>query len=66
MQHGRLVLDGPFDYHDRTILQAYAAGHDPAGVCRLLEDPDRPSDAQAWAENATAELDIRGENCEFK
>jgi hypothetical protein len=63
---GGLVLDGPSDYHDRTILRAYAAGAAPETVCRLLEDPDRPSDARAWAENATAELSIRGENCDVQ
>jgi len=63
---GQPVVDGPFDYHDRTILEAYAAGVDVLGVCRLLEDPQRPSDAQAWAANATAELDIRGRDCDVK
>jgi Polysaccharide biosynthesis enzyme WcbI len=63
---GQPVVDGPFDYHDRTILEAYASGIDVAAVCRLLEDPERPSDAQAWAANATAELDIRGQDCEVK
>jgi hypothetical protein len=63
---GQPVVDGPFDYHDRTILEAYNSGIDVAGVCRLLEDPERPSDAQAWAANATAELDIRGQDCEVK
>jgi Polysaccharide biosynthesis enzyme WcbI len=63
---GQPVINGPFDYHDRTILEAYASGIDVPGVCRLLEDPERPSDAQAWAANATAELDIRGQDCEVK
>jgi hypothetical protein len=60
------VLDGPFDYHDRSILQAYADGVDVAGACRLLEDPERPSDARSWAAEATAELDIRGQDCEVQ
>ena len=60
------VLDGPFDYHDRSILQAYADGVDVAGACLLLEDPERPSDAQAWAAEATAELDVRGQGCEVQ
>lgn len=63
---GRPVVDGPFDYHDRTILEAYASGLDPAATCRLLEDPDQPSDAVAWAANATAELDIRGQGCDVQ
>jgi hypothetical protein len=63
---GQPVVDGPFDYHDRTILEAYASGVDVPGVCRLLEDPDLPSDAQTWATNATAELESRGQNCEVK
>ncbi len=63
---GQPVIDGPFDYHDRTILEAYVAGIDVPGVCRLLEDPDLPSDAQTWATNATAELEIRGQDCEVK
>lgn len=63
---GQPVVDGPFDYHDRTILEAYASDIDVQGVCRLLKDPERPSDAQAWAANATAELDMRGRDCEVK
>jgi hypothetical protein len=61
---GQPVVDGAFDYHDRSILEGYAAGFDPQAVCRLLEDPDRPSNAQTWAENATAELSVRGEDCD--
>jgi Polysaccharide biosynthesis enzyme WcbI len=61
---GQPVVDGPFDYHDRTILQAYVAGLDVASTCRLLEDPDRPSNAPALAASATAELDIRGKGCD--
>ncbi|HEY3959491.1 MAG TPA: WcbI family polysaccharide biosynthesis putative acetyltransferase [Solirubrobacteraceae bacterium] len=60
------VLDGPFDYHDRSILRAYADGVDVAGACRLLADPERPSDADSWAAEATAELDIRGKDCEVQ
>jgi hypothetical protein len=63
---GQPVVDGPFDYHDRAILQAYGSGIDIPGACRLLDDPDRPSDAPAWAANATAELDIRGRNCDVQ
>jgi hypothetical protein len=59
------VVDGPFDYHDRTILEAYASGLDVEATCRLLEDQHRPSDAAAWAANATAELDIRGKDCDI-
>jgi hypothetical protein len=60
------ILDGPFDYHDRTILEAYCSGVDPKATCRLLEDPERASDAQAWAANATDELDIRGHDCDVQ
>jgi hypothetical protein len=63
---GQPVVDGPFDYHDRTILEAYASGLDVSGVCSLLADPERPSDVRVWAANATAELDIRGKDCEVK
>ncbi len=63
---GEPVVDGPFDYHDRTILEAYASGLDVEATCRLLEDPDKPSDAAAWAANATAELDIRGKDCDIQ
>jgi hypothetical protein len=63
---GGLVLDGPSDYHDRTILRAYAAGVDVADACLLLEDPERPSAARAWAEEATAELSVRGRDCEVQ
>lgn len=62
---GAPVLDGPFDYHDRVILNAYSAGSDVPEVCRLLADPERPSDAQAWATHATAELEIRGRDCDI-
>jgi hypothetical protein len=63
---GQPVVDGPFDYHDRVILQAYAAGLDVGETCTLLEDPERPSNAQAWAADATAELDLRGRDCEIQ
>ena len=63
---GQPVVDGPFDYHDRTILEAYATGIDVPGVCHLLEDSELPSEAHAWAASATAELDIRGRDCEVK
>ncbi len=61
---GAPVVDGPFDYHDRVILNAYNAGCDIPEVCRLLADPERPSDAQAWAAHATAELETRGRDCD--
>lgn len=60
------VLTGPFDYHDRSILQAYAAGLDVAAACALLEDPEVASDAQDWAAHATAELDVRGQDCDVQ
>ncbi len=63
---GGLVLDGPSDYHDRTILWAYAAGVGVADACLLLEDPERPSAARAWSEEATAELSVRGRDCEVQ
>lgn len=63
---GQPVVDGPFDYHDRTILESYAAGIDVSGVRCLLEDPDLPSEAQAWVASATAELETRGQDCEVK
>jgi hypothetical protein len=61
---GQPVIDGPFDYHDRAILEAFGSGLDVAGTCRLLEDPERPSDASAWAASATAELYARGQDCD--
>jgi hypothetical protein len=61
---GQPVIDGPFDYHDRSILHAYYSGLDVVDACRLLKDPERPSEAQAWAANATAELDLRGRDCD--
>jgi hypothetical protein len=63
---GQPVIDGPFDYHDRTILEAFAAGLDAPRTCRLLEDTERPSDAPDWAAKATAELDIRGQGCDVQ
>ncbi len=62
---GQPVIDGPFDYHDYSILQSYAAGRDIASTCKLLEDPEHPSNARAWAAKATAELDIRGQGCDI-
>ncbi|HKG40061.1 MAG TPA: WcbI family polysaccharide biosynthesis putative acetyltransferase [Conexibacter sp.] len=64
-EDGRPVVDGPFDYHDRTILKAYAAGLDVAAACALLADPEQPSDAPSWADRATAELEVRGQGCEI-
>lgn len=63
---GQPVVDGPFDYHDRSILQAYAAGLDVASTCRSLADPDLPSNVEDWAAQATAELDIRGQDCDIQ
>jgi hypothetical protein len=63
---GQPVVDGPFDYHDRVILQAFAMGCDVAQTRRVLEDPERPSDAVDWASKATAELDIRGQGCDVQ
>jgi hypothetical protein len=58
------VLDGPFDYHDRSILRAYASGLDIEAACARLQDAEMPSDAESWAAHATAELEIRGEDCD--
>jgi Polysaccharide biosynthesis enzyme WcbI len=63
---GQPIVDGPFDYHDRVILQAYADGLDAPATRRLLADPDRPSDAPAWAAKASAELEIRGRDCDVQ
>jgi hypothetical protein len=60
------VLDGPFDYHDRSIIRAYASGLDVDAACAQLEDPEVPSDAQRWAAQATAELEIRGRACDVQ
>ncbi len=62
---GQPVVDGPFDYHDRTILASYAAGEGVQRTCELLSDPDRPSTAPAWAASATAELGVRGQGCDI-
>lgn len=61
---GAVVVDAPFDYHDRTILEAYAEGASVRATCELLADPDRPSEAPTWAERATAELALRGRDCD--
>jgi hypothetical protein len=63
---GAAIHDGPFDYHDRVILRAFAAGVDVTGACVLLEAASEPSNAPAWAAHATAELDIRGEDCDIE
>jgi hypothetical protein len=62
---GTPVLDGPFDYHDRSVIRAYAAGLDAKAACASMADPELPSDAQAWADSATAELEIRGRDCDI-
>ena len=62
---GQPVVDGPFDYHDRAVLQAYASGMGVAATCRLLEDPDRASGALESAASATAELGVRGRDCDI-
>jgi Polysaccharide biosynthesis enzyme WcbI len=63
---GQPVVDGPFDYHDRSILRAYAEGLDEDAALALLGDPELPSDARAWAASATAELDERGRDCDVQ
>jgi hypothetical protein len=63
---GQPVVDGPFDYHDRSILEAYSSGLDVLATCRSLEDPERPSDAQLWAAGATVELGERGRDCDVQ
>jgi Polysaccharide biosynthesis enzyme WcbI len=61
---GAPVIDGPFDYHDRTILDAYTRGTSVAGALALLADPARTSDALEQAERAIAELEVRGRDCD--
>jgi hypothetical protein len=63
---GQPVVDGPFDYHDRSILTAYESGLNVGATCLLLEDPQVPSNARTWASQATAELDIRGQACDVQ
>jgi hypothetical protein len=63
---GRPVVDGPFDYHDRLILEAYVERKTVDEVCRLLGDPERPSHAVAWAAETTAELELRGRDCDVE
>lgn len=65
-EEGQPVVDGPFDYHDRSILRAYASGLDVADTCRLLEDSELPSAAPSWAANATVELNLRGQDCDIE
>ena len=63
---GQPVVDGPFDYHDMSILRAYGSGLDVGGACLLLKDPQVPSDARTWASQATAELDVRDQACDVQ
>ncbi len=60
------VLDGPFDYHDRSILHAYADGVSVQEARSRLEDPEIPSEAEDWAARATSELDVRGQDCDVQ
>jgi hypothetical protein len=62
---GQKVTDGPSPYHDRVILRAFNEGMTVADVCRLLADPDRPSDAAAGAVAGTNELDRRSADCDM-
>jgi len=61
---GAPVLDGPFDYHDREILRAYTSGIEVESACERLEDADLPSTAEDCAARATAELELRGQDCD--
>jgi hypothetical protein len=61
---GRPVADGPFDYHDRVIFDAFGS-LEPDAVEQVLRDPDVPSQARDWAQQATAELTVRGEECDI-
>jgi hypothetical protein len=63
---GAPVVSGPFDYHDRVILRAYAEGLSITETCQLLEDAERTSNAEEWAAQATAELEVRGRDCEIQ
>jgi polysaccharide biosynthesis acetyltransferase WcbI-like protein len=54
-----LVLDGPFDYHDEIIMQAWADGAQVPEILALLADPDRPSRAPEEAEAAFGRLEER-------
>jgi Polysaccharide biosynthesis enzyme WcbI len=56
-----LVLDGPFDYHDETILEAWADGARAPEILALLADPDRPSRAPQEAEAAFERLGARAD-----
>ena len=64
--NGGPVVDGPFDYHDRVVFDAYVDGLGVDATCALLADPGRPSDAPAWAELATTELGVRGRDCDIE
>jgi hypothetical protein len=57
-----LVLDGPFDYHDEVILEAWADGARAPEILALLADPDRPSRAPEEAEAAFGRLEERAVN----
>ena len=65
-ENGDPVVDGPFDYHDRVILEGYVAGLGVAETIQRLKDPGLPSNAQSWAESSTAELEVRGKGCDVE
>lgn len=63
---GSPVVDGQFDYHDRVILESYAAGMSPIEVCTRLADADVLSHAERTVELATKELASRSRGCDVQ
>jgi hypothetical protein len=53
------VFDGPFDYHDEFVMEAWADGAQVPEILALLADPDRPSRAPQEAEAAFGRLEER-------
>jgi hypothetical protein len=56
---GQSVVNGPFDYHDRVILHAFASGLGVDETIQLLTDPDQPLTTEGWMRDAVENLRIR-------
>jgi hypothetical protein len=62
--HGKAVVNGPFDYHDRAILNAFASGLGVNQTVERLADSEQPLRAEEWTALATESLRTRELECD--